>query len=81
MQLIFDHILPVGGLFALMVLCVVGEALFRHFKPQNRVLPAVCVTAAVLAGTGMFLYLLSVGAGTELILPIVLLIMLISMIV
>ena len=85
MEILLQHIVPVLG-FILGTLGVIAvELLIRKGKirlPETKtgLFIHLCVLAEILVGTGLIVYLMVIGAGVEVILPCLLLILLATLI-
>ncbi len=81
MDVLLDHPVPALLLLAGAAVLLVAEFLFRRgvFGLKDKtsgLLANICVFLLVLTGCGMFVFLTVTGAGIELMLPVMLLILL-----
>lgn len=80
MKALLDNIIPFICLMAAAVICIVAEYLLKKgvFKlPEKtaKILKDTAVLMTVLVGSGMIVFLTVIGAGVEVMLPVVLLIL------
>ncbi len=80
METILSHIIPVAVLLGVTLLFLAAEAVLKRKKdlrPAYRY-PAAALAAA--AGAALFIYLIVIGAGTEAMLPVFMLVLLAALI-
>lgn len=82
MDIIIKHWLPILALLLPMIATAILFAVFKsgELNRTARIVLGASSTAAVLSGTGLAVFVLCVGGGAEVILPLLLLPLLITLI-
>ena len=81
MEALLNHIVPFICLMAGAAICIAAEFLFKKGiirlpEKYSKIVPNICVLLTVLIGSGLFVFLTVIGAGVEIMLPVILLILL-----
>ncbi|MCQ2427702.1 MAG: hypothetical protein MJ137_04790 [Clostridia bacterium] len=85
MEVLKEHLIPILIMVICAVVCIAAEFLFKRkiIKVGEKtagIISLVSVLLTVLIGAGLFIYLTVIGAGVEVMLPVILLILLGTMI-
>ena len=85
MGILLDHILPVALMLGGIAVCFVLEFLLRKGillkgRKEGGTVSSILVGISLLIGAGMMVYLTVIGAGLEIMLPVILFILLGAMI-
>ena len=80
METILSHIIPVAVLLGVTLLSLAAEAVLKRKKDLRPAYRSAAAALAAAAGAALFIYLIVIGAGTEAMLPLFMLVLLAALI-
>lgn len=80
METILSHIIPVAVLLGVTLLSLAAEAVLKRKKDLRPAYRYAAAALAAAAGAALFIYLIVIGAGTEAMLPVFMLVLLAALI-